>query len=420
MSKSQNPFQMGQFRFGLIAPVVQGTYNDKSPSAYYRRVTEEPLQRPDGSVFRYSPQTLHCWELMYRNGGMDALIMQPRSDKGVPRALCSEAKIRICGLLDQFPKLPATQIRSKLLEEGVITSKVSERCIQRFVKEWRTRSSATGIKKDRKAFEAEYFGEIWQADSCYFPFIPDDKGTERRTYLIIIIDDHSRMIVAAELFFNDNAPNFQRLYKSAVATHGINHKLYVDHGGPYDNSQIALICGNIGTALIHSAVKDPAGRGKIERLFRTVKETWLYGIDISTVKSLSGFNKMLNEFVRSYNLTVHSSTGETPMDRFLKTRGRIKAPQSREWLDDCFLNRERRKVRSDGTLQIRNVQFDVPLQFIGQTVDVRFPPDRLDEACILYNNTKYTLRKTNKVENARVKRDSPKIDYGWDGGGNGV
>ncbi|MCL2165334.1 MAG: DDE-type integrase/transposase/recombinase [Oscillospiraceae bacterium] len=415
MARHQNPFQMGQFKFGLIAPVIQGTYNEKSPSAYYRRITKEPLKRPDGSIFRYSPQTLHCWELMYRKGGMDALILQPRTDKGVSRALSGDAINRIYGILEQFPKLPATQVRNKLLEESFITSKVSERCIQRFLKEWRIRAATRGAQKDRKAFEEEYFGALWQADSCHFPYVPGDVGTACRTYLLTIIDDHARIIVAAELFFNDNAANFQKLFKSAVATYGVPNKLFVDHGGPYDNNQIALICGNIGTALIHAAVSDGASKGKIERLFRTVKETWLYGLDISEIKSLDEFNRMLSEFVRSYNLTVHSATSETPMDRFLRTRGRIKAPLSREWLDDCFLNRERRKVRSDGTLQIRNVQFDVPLQFIGQTVDVRFPPDHLDEACIIYDKIKYALRKTNKVENARVKRDNPKINYGWNG-----
>jgi transposase InsO family protein len=420
MAKSQNPFQMGQFRFGLIAPVIQGTFNDKSPSAYYRRVTEEPLVRPDGSAFRYSPQTLHCWERMYRKGGMEALIVQPRTDKGRPRVLSGDAIQRAYSILEQFPKLPATQVRGKLLDEGFITSKVSERCIQRFLKEWRVRSAQPGAQKDRKAFEEEYFGGMWQADSCYFPYIPSGGGAARRTYLLAIIDDHSRMIVAAELFFNDNAANFQKVFKGAAATYGICHKLYVDRGGPYDNNQIALICGNIGTALLHTPVKDGASKGKIERLFRTVKETWLYGIDISEIKSIGEFNRMLGEFVRAYNLTVHSATGETPMARFLRTRERIKTPQSREWLDDCFLNRERRRVRADSTLQIRKVQFDVPLQFIGQTVDVRFPPDRMDEACVIYGGVKYALRKTNKAENARAKRDNPKIDYGWDGGGRNV
>jgi transposase InsO family protein len=420
MSKPNNPFQLGQFRFGLIAPVIQGTYDDKSRAAYYRRVTKKPLARPDGSVFDYKPQTLHCWELMYRNGGMDALIMQPRSDKGAPRALSGDAIQRIYSILDQFPKLPATQVRVKLLGEGLITSKVSERCIQRFMKEWNLRSAASAARKDRKAFEEEYFGGMWQADSCYFPYVPDDAGKMRRAYLLAIIDDHSRFLVASELFFNDNAPNFQKVLKDAVSTAGVPHKLYVDHGGPYDNNQIALICGNLGTALLHAPVRDGAAKGKVERLFRTIKETWLYGIDTSDIGSIGEFNQMLAKFAREYNLTRHSSTAETPMDRFLRTRGRIKTPISREWLDDCFLNRERRKVRSDGTLQIRNVQFDVPLQFIGQTVDVRFPPDRLDEALILHEKTKYLLHKTNKAENARAKRDNPTINYAWKGGGDNV
>ena len=420
MSRPQNPFQMAQFKFGMIAPVILGTYSDKNPTAYYRRVTELPLERPDGTLYHYKPSALHNWERIYRTGGMDALIVRVRNDKGVSRTLSGDAISRIYAILEQFPKLPATQVRNKLLDEGLITSKESERCIQRFVKAWNIRTATAMVRKDRKAFEEAYFGAMWQADSSYFPYIPDENGTARRTYLLAICDDHSRMIVAAEIFFNDNAANFQKLLKGAVATYGLIHKLYVDHGGPYDNGQIALICGNIGTVLLHAPVRDSSAKGKIERVFKTIKETWLYGIDTSKIKSIDEFNRMLGEFVRSYNLTIHSSTGETPMDRFLATRDRIKPPVSREWLDESFLNRERRKVRSDGTLQIRKIQFDVPLQFIGQTVDVRFPPDCMDEACIVYDKVKYPLRKTNKVENSRVKRNDIRIDYGWGGGGGNV
>lgn len=418
MARPQNPFQMAQLKFGLIAPVIQGTYAEATPTAYYRRVTSEPIMRPDGSYFNYKISSLRNWEHTYRKGGMDALIVQPRKDKGTSRVLSGDAITRIYSLLDQFPKLPSTQVRIKLLDEGLVTCKISERCVQRFVKEWNMRTAARSTHKDRKAFEEEYFGALWMADSCYFPFIQDDKGSPRRTFLLMAIDDFSRMIVAAELFFNDNAANFQKLFKNAVATYGICNKIYVDHGGPYDNNQLALVCGNIGTILLHAPIRDGAAKGKIERLFRSAKETWLYGIDTSTIKSIDEFNLKLTEYVRKYNLTVHSMTGETPMDRYLRTRDRLKAPQTREWLDECFLNRERRRVRSDGTLQIRNVQFDVPLQFIGQTVDVRFPPDRIDEACIFYDKTKFPLRKTNKLENARTKRDNPRIDYGWNGGSN--
>ena len=168
--------------------------------------------------------------------------------------------------------------------------------------------------------------------------------------------------------------------------------------------------------LLHAQVRDGAAKGKIERFFRTVKETWLYGLDTSAFKSIGEFNTALAEFVRTYNLTKHSSTDETPMDRYLKTRERIKSPQSYEWLQECFLHRERRKVRNDATVKIEKVQYDAPMQFIGQTVEVRFAPGQMDSAFILSDQKRYPLRKTNKLENCRTKRADFRIDYSKKGG----
>ena len=41
--------------------------------------------------------------------------------------------------------------------------------------------------------------------------------------------DHSRMIVGARIFFEDNTYNFQKVLKDAVATTGIPTKLYCDY-----------------------------------------------------------------------------------------------------------------------------------------------------------------------------------------------
>jgi len=68
------------------------------------------------------------------------------------------------------------------------------------------------------------------------------------------------MVVGARLFFEDNAYNFQKLFKDAVAMAGIPNKLYVDHGASYENSQLSFICGSIGTVLIHAPVRDGAAR----------------------------------------------------------------------------------------------------------------------------------------------------------------
>ena len=91
--------------------------------------------------------------------------------------------------------------------------------------------------KDRKAFEEDAFGKMWQADTCYLPYITED-GKRRRVYCIMIIDDHSRLLVGGGLFYNDNAYNFQKVFKQAVAAYGIPMKLYVDNGCSYSNETL--------------------------------------------------------------------------------------------------------------------------------------------------------------------------------------
>ena len=408
---------MAHFKFGVIAPVVQGTFPDASPAAYYRRIAQKPLLRPDGTYYHYKPQSLQAWEKLYRDGGMDALIKPVRKDKGSPRGLPDEAIAEIYRLRDKYPRLNATQIRFRLIEEGAVSAKVSVRCVQRFIKHWNLKAGhAPAEVKDRKAYEEEYFGGMWQADSCHFPYIPDENGKPRKTYLLLIIDDHSRLVVGARLFFNDNAVNFQTLLKGSVSAYGIPNKIFCDNGSPYVNHQTEFICDSIGSHLLHAKVRDGAAKGKVERIFSTVQNSWLPGIDFTTIKSIDHFNEMLAEFIRKYNLSIHSMTGETPMDRFLRSRDRIKSPKSKEWLDECFLYRERRKVRNDSTVRLGKIQFDAPLQFIGQTVDIRFAPGTLDAAYIISDNKRWPLRKTDKVQNCNTKRADLKIDYSKTGG----
>ena len=99
------------------------------------------------------------------------------------------------------------------------------------------------------------------------------------------------MIVGAELFYHDNAAGFQKVFKDAVATYNIPAKLLVDNGAPYANEQLSLICGSIGTALIHTRPRDGAAKGKQERFWRTAKERLIYGLDMETIQSLKQFSE---------------------------------------------------------------------------------------------------------------------------------
>lgn len=408
--------EVAQFRFALIAPVVQGLFPDASATAYYKRVTKNPLTLPDGSTVSYSYKTLEKWKSQYNIGGLDALMPNVRSDKGVSRALNDDAIEEIYRLKQDFPRMNATQIYESLIRNSFIPATVSVDSVQRFIRHNDLKSARNLNLRDRKAYEEDEFGKIWQADTCYLPHITED-GQTRRVYVIMIIDDHSRLLVSGELFYNDNACNFQKVLKDAIATYGIPDKLYVDNGCSYSNEQLSMICVSLGILLLHTKVRDGASKGKVERHFRTLKERWLYTLDIASITSLAQFNSLLKDYMRSYNTTFHRGIDAIPLERFEASKDHPKRPVSSQWLDECFFNRITRKVRKDSTVSIDSVCYDVPMQFISMKVDIRYLPNDMDSAYILYEDEKFPLRRTNRNDNCHTRRNNtPTIDYSKAGG----
>lgn len=402
-----DPLDIAKIKYGLIAPVITRTYSEPSAAAYFRRISTIPVTFPDGSSHSFSEYTFEKWVAIYREKGLEGLKRQVRSDKGGSRVLNTGAIEELEELIARYPKLPCTGLREKLIILGVIGEEVHVRTIQRYVKAHNLRIEAEKQVKERRAFEADCFGKIWQCDTCYTSYITEN-GHTKRTYLIIIVDDHSRMLLSGEFFYEDNAVNFQKVFKRAVEIYGIPDILYSDHGASYENKQLELITAELGTLHRLAPVRDGASKGKVERTFLTIKRRWLYGLDIDGITSLVQFNTVFREYIRKHNTTVNRRTGETPLSRYLNTRDHIRPVQSLEWVAECFKNRITRKVRRDSCVSYKKIPYDCPQQFIGQYVEIRFDPEdtEWEHAYIYSDNSKYPIQRTDKTANSNGHRKS--------------
>ena len=175
--------QIAEFRFALIAPVIQGLFPDASRAESYRRITEKPFTLPDGSIVKYKPKNNEKWASNYHRMGFDGLLPKERSDKGSTRVLPDVAIERIYQLKKDYPRLNATQIHAKLIEEGMIPATVSVCAVQRFVKRNDLKGARNLNIRDRKAFEEEAFGRMWQADYPDVSFIPIFSAAQRNNAL---------------------------------------------------------------------------------------------------------------------------------------------------------------------------------------------------------------------------------------------
>ena len=125
---------IAEFRFGLVAPVIQNTFPDESIAAYCRRITEKPFVLPGGRTCRYRAKTIEKWIGQYRKNVIEALTPKRRADLGATRVITPEAEDEIYRLKKEYPRLNAVQIRDRLIKEGILPETVSPSTIQRYIK----------------------------------------------------------------------------------------------------------------------------------------------------------------------------------------------------------------------------------------------------------------------------------------------
>ena len=127
--------KIAHIRFAVIAPVIQELFAESTKTAYYKKIAQKPLKMPDGNQVIYSFNTFEKWEACYKRNGMDGLMPKSRSDSGTSRALTDTAIAEIFRLKQEFPRINATLIYTKLIADGFIKkSEVSVSAVQRFIK----------------------------------------------------------------------------------------------------------------------------------------------------------------------------------------------------------------------------------------------------------------------------------------------
>lgn len=371
MSDERKRHDIAVFRFGLIAPVVHRSHPG-TVTEYFSRVTATDLEVPHVGPVRYRPETLRRWLSDYRSGGFEALIPQPRSDVGQHRVITPVIEARIKQLLAEHPRMSATMVRERLVDEGTITAgSPSESVIRRFI--CRSGLRVTAPTPDgHHAFSKADPNELWTLDFMHGPRLTGSRCTPR---LLAMIDDASRFVVLGTFLKSESYADLAPALVDAFVRHGLPLAIYCDNGAPFVTRDLALACARLDVALIHSRPYLPQGRGKIERFFLTVRSRFLDVLDPAALVSLEALNSAFASWLDSdYHRRLHSSLEVTPLARFLDSR-RPKRWVSRQEIDLHFYRTVNRKVRADCTVSVDGVRYEVPPEWVGREVELRHPVD---------------------------------------------
>jgi hypothetical protein len=102
---------------------------------------------------------------------------------------------------------------------------------------------------------------------------------------------------------------------------------------------------------------------------------------------------------------------------YMRGSDRIKHFSDPRIIDEAFLIRVTRKVKSDATISLHNALFEASPMFIGKSVDIRYPNECPDEIYIYENSVRIlTCKKVIMTDNAIAKRNNNAISYSALGG----
>ena len=160
---------------------------------------------------------------------------------------------------------------------------------------------------------------------------------------------------------------------------GLPIKLYTDQGKPFVGDHARTVCANLGIRLLHARPYHAWSKGKVERVIRTLQQQFEAGLrmDGEAAGSLKALNEKLWHWVETqYHQTRHSSTGETPLERYRHAIGTLRQLPAGVELEPLFFTRTVRTVRKDGTVLLSNALYEVPLHLRGLRVELRYDPFR--------------------------------------------
>jgi len=371
-------------RFEMIAPLL----NEGIDVFERRRLRAMILKSSD-----ISERTLRRYVQTYKEKGYRSLADIPRSDKGTARTVPELAISEAVALRQELPTRSVGRIieileGEKIIKPGEVSrTSLNRHLIARGYGAAQLRAEGKAAKPSSR-FERKRRNALFQTDIKFGPTLIVN-GAKKKTYLLTIIDDHTRMIMHAEFYSNQRLPILEDCFRKALLKFGKPSDILVDNGKIFVSKWFKLACARLGVR--HIAAKPYAAqtKGKCEKYHQGV-DWFLREFSLEPAQTLSELNRKFSIWLdEGYIHAPHDAlkqeerdphTGEllhtrqrTPYQAYTEDPAKVKYVSSLE-CRDAFLWEEQRTVDKSGCIKLAGVVFDVGVALIRRRVDVRFDP----------------------------------------------
>jgi len=282
--------------------------------------------RDFGALVGITRQSLFEWKKRFDRHGPAGLSDQQRGAPSGSR-LTEPTQRAILMLKQAHPEWGCERIREVLLRgEGY---SASPGAIAHLLREngYELEDVATTPHEPAvQHFERARPNQLWQTD--LFTFLL--KRENRRVYLVVYLDDHSRFIVGYGVWASAGGALVREVLEAAIANFGAPEEVLTDNGPQYvtwrGTSAFAKLLERRGIRHLVARPRRPQTLGKTERFWGTL---WRECVEAAVFLGLDDARRRVGHFIDHYNFQrPHQGIeGLVPADRFFAA-----APQVRETL----------------------------------------------------------------------------------------
>ena len=367
------------FRLSVLGPLISPEQLQRGElQTIIRQLAQREYAIPESDRRMLGEKTIQAWYYAWRKGGIEALVPKVRADRGSSK-ISATVQEAILAAKRESPRRSINQIERLLVAAGVAPQQsLSRSSVHRLLQQSglsQMRGSAS-LPQERRSFTAEFAGSIWYGDVMHGPRVAI-KGQLRKTYLVSLIDDASRLVAHSAFCLGETALDIEGVLKQALLRRGCPVKIIVDNGAAYRAATLQGVCARLGIHLIFCRPYAPEGKGKLERWHRTFRDQFLSELDVRHVADLADLNARLWAWIEQvYHQSPHAGlNGMTPLERYQRDLPRIRSLGAKAvQLDVLFLHRIARFVRKDATVSYLGQRFEVPYELSGKTVRLVVDP----------------------------------------------
>ena len=394
-------------RLEIVEVIFDGSIDPQTKKSRRERYCEE-----NGVTMR----TVANYVARYREKGSKGLLFYRLRSKS-PRIHDLQLAQKITELVHELPSRSVPTLRRLLAEDEQFVEKIrcySNRTIYRFLTEnglsarQRSRLLYADGRRAYHAFEAPHSMALVQGDARDGIWLTLPDGKTKKTYLFLWIDDFSRKILYGKYYLSEKLPCLEDSFRYMLLRWGIPIIIYVDNGKVYISRHFTGILAELEIKQLRHKPYQAHAKGKIEANNKIIKNEFqaeAAHADFHTLEELNSAFWAWADVV--YNKRVHSATGETPDDRFLKA-----LPEGHRRIGDLesfgrmFLWKQSRTVSKYGKIKLYGNQYPIEKSAHGTVVQVRFDPFNLDELYI-YDERNHYLEST--CASKKITNTAPNI-----------